>query len=101
MPRIWVTVEVKIHYPPPWFNENRNKIKKLLSNFYVKVDLIKDKLDFKSTYNLSNATIETRNLNFTYFVGNNFQRENSAITKRYSEFVDQIWDNVLTLQPLY
>src|SRR5687768_1429663 len=42
-------------FPTMDFNNNRLKIRKLLTNFYVKLDLIPDKLSFQTTYN--NATI--------------------------------------------
>ncbi|MDX1408194.1 MAG: SusC/RagA family TonB-linked outer membrane protein, partial [Saprospiraceae bacterium] len=78
------------------FNQNLGKIRKLFSTFFVEVDLIPDKLTFKSTYNYSNATIDQRNLDFPYFLGNQFQRENSAIYKSNSNFNNHIWDNLLT-----
>jgi TonB-linked SusC/RagA family outer membrane protein len=79
------------------YNENQSKIRKLLGNFYVQFNILADeRLTFKSAYNSSYSTINARNLDFPYFVGNDFQRENSVISRNNSTFFNQIWDNTLT-----
>ena len=79
------------------YNENRLKIRKLLGNFYVEFNLLSDeRLTFRSAYNSSYSTIDQRNLDFPYFIGNDFQRENSVISRNNSTFFNQIWDNTLT-----
>ncbi|MCB0559968.1 MAG: TonB-dependent receptor [Lewinellaceae bacterium] len=83
------------------FNENQQKIRKLLGNFYVQFNILPEKLSFKSAYNSSYTTINSRNLDFPYFIGNNFQRENSAIQKINSNYFNQIWDNILTYEDSY
>ncbi len=52
------------------FNRNQQKIRKLLANFYVKVDLIQDKLSFQSTYNLGSTFQNQRNVDLPYFLTN-------------------------------
>ena len=83
------------------FNENELKIRKLLGNFYVQFDLLQDKLTFRSTYNSAFTNINERRLNFPYFIGNDFQRENSAIYKNTQTYFSQIWDNILTFNNSY
>lgn len=77
-------------------NINRLKIKKMLANFYVKVDLVPEKLSLKSTYNHAFTSLDERLINLPYFIGNNFQRVDAAIARNMSNYSDQIWDNVLT-----
>lgn len=78
------------------FNENRSRIRKSLVNFFVKLDLIPGKLQFKSAYNNNYSNFENRNLDFPYFFGNGFQREVSSINRSTNNIVNQIWDNTLT-----
>ena len=83
------------------FNENELKIRKLLGNFYVQFNLLQDKLTFKSSYNSAFTNINERRLDFPYFLGDNAQRENSAIYKNTQTFFNQIWDNILTFKNSY
>ncbi|MCB9290391.1 MAG: TonB-dependent receptor [Lewinellaceae bacterium] len=83
------------------FNQDEQKIRKLLGNFYVQFNLLPDKLTFKSSYNSSYTTINQRNLDFPYFIGNAFQQENSVIQKIDESYLNQIWDNILTYDDSY
>lgn len=83
-------------FPTLNFNNNRLKIKKVLANFYVKLDFVPEKLSFKSTYNHAYTTLDERNVNLPFFIGNSFQRADASLVKSMSIFSDQIWDNVLT-----
>lgn len=78
------------------FNENRLKIRKMIANFYAQVQLIPEKLDFKTTYNHAYSTINERNIDFPYFVSNAAQRQDAYINRVNSVYSNQIWDNVLT-----
>jgi TonB-linked SusC/RagA family outer membrane protein len=83
-------------FPTLEFSNNRLKIRKVLANFYVKVDLLPEKLSFKSTYNHAFTSLDERLISLPYFIGNSFQRANASITRNMSNYSDQIWDNVLT-----
>ena len=76
------------------YNDDRNKVGKILGNFYLDIDLVPDKLSFKTTYNYSFRSLDVRNVDFKYNDGvTQFQ---SAIRKSHTTSYDQIWDNVLT-----
>lgn len=77
------------------YNENRNKIRKLLTTMYVQYDIIKDKLNIKSTYSHDYSSLEGRNVNLPYNMGNNLERR-SSITRSNNNFSNQYWDNILT-----
>jgi hypothetical protein len=83
-------------FPVMDFNRNKMRQKKLLANFYVKVDLIPDKLSFQTTYNLG---LPSR-MNETWTCLISFQAMHntpkSAIVKKSETFYNQIFDNVLT-----
>jgi TonB-linked SusC/RagA family outer membrane protein len=78
------------------FNDRQQKIRKLLANFYVKLDIIPDKLTFQTTYNNGSTYLAERNMDLPYFIGTNFNRPVAKLTKKNETFVNQIWDNVLT-----
>ncbi|RUT78297.1 SusC/RagA family TonB-linked outer membrane protein [Ancylomarina longa] len=83
-------------FPTLKFNENKQKIRKLLANFYVKLDLIPQKLSFKTTYNHNFTSIDQRNVRLPYFIGNDFQRVDASVVKRAETYSNQTWDNILT-----
>lgn len=83
-------------FPALEFNNNRLKNRKILANFYMEFNLIPKKLTFKTTYNHSFASLETRNVELPYYITDGFQRPISSVTKRSETFSNQIWDNVLT-----
>lgn len=77
-----------------FYDDNRNKIGKILGNFYMEFDLIPNILSFKTTYNYNYGAINERNVDFEYNDGVN--QVVSAIRKSNQTTYNQIWDNVLT-----
>ncbi|HZI26484.1 MAG TPA: SusC/RagA family TonB-linked outer membrane protein, partial [Chryseolinea sp.] len=78
------------------FNRNQTRQRRVLSNFYVKVDLLPDKLSFQTTYNLGATFQNDRNVDLPYFLTNDAKNLISAIVKKNETTYNQIWDNVLT-----
>ncbi|WP_150452397.1 SusC/RagA family TonB-linked outer membrane protein [Arenibacter lacus] len=83
-------------FPLMDLNENRLKIRNVLANFYAQVNIVPERLTFKTAYNHNFETMEGRQVRLPYFIGNNFQRENSQLIKRNATISNQIWDNTLT-----
>lgn len=83
-------------FPTLLYNENRLKIRKTMANFYAQIQLIPEKLSFKTTYSHAFSALDERNVNLPYFIGNNFKRVDATLTHRLSNYSNQIWDNVLT-----
>ncbi|APG60252.1 SusC/RagA family TonB-linked outer membrane protein [Christiangramia salexigens] len=77
------------------YNENRLKIRKVLSSINFKYEIIPDKLDFKTTYSHNFSALEERYVNLPYTLGNNFERI-SSINRANNNFSNQYWDNILT-----
>lgn len=77
------------------YNENRIKIRKLLTTAFLQYELIEDKLDIKTTYSHDYSSLEERNVNLPYTLGNNVERR-SSIRRANNNFSNQYWDNVLT-----
>lgn len=88
-------------FPIMEFNNNRQKIRKMLSNFYVELNLLPDMLTFKTSYNHAFTVVNQRDVNLPYFISNNFQRPDASLTKTNSIYSDQIWDNILTFNQDY
>ncbi len=77
-------------------SEQRSKIRNVLANFYAQINIVPEKLTFKTAYNHNFQTIDRREVRLPYFIGNNFQREDANLFKRSETFSNQIWDNTLT-----
>lgn len=88
-------------FPAMEYNDNKEKIRKLLANFYVEVDLIPDKLSFKTTYNHNFTALDLRNVDLPYFSSPGFQNPDAGIRRTWSTFSNQIWDNILTFKDQY
>lgn len=83
-------------FPIMDFSENREKIRNVLVNFYAEVNLISDKLKYRTAYNHNFNNANRREVRLPYFIGNNFQRVDANLLKRESTNSNQIWDNTLT-----
>lgn len=83
-------------FPVMEYGENKQKIRKMLTNFYAQVDILPEKLNFKTTYNHAYTTVNQRDVNFPYYLSNASQRVDASITRSSSGYSNQIWDNVLT-----
>lgn len=78
------------------YTNKRDRIRKTLANFYVKLQIIPDKLTFQTTYNSANTFLNRRDVLLPYHIADNFNRQFADLTKRTETTVNQIWDNVLT-----
>lgn len=76
--------------------QNKLKIKKSLTNFYVEIDILPETLTFKSQYNQNVSSLDNRRIEFPYFYSDNAQRDDPAIRRRWNNFDNKIWDNTLT-----
>lgn len=83
-------------FPLLELSENRTKIRNILANFYAEFNIVPDKLKFKTAYNHNFQTLESRNVDLPYFVGNNFKRDDATLRKSNTTISNQIWDNTLT-----
>ncbi|MGQ1888985.1 SusC/RagA family TonB-linked outer membrane protein [Thermophagus sp. OGC60D27] len=78
------------------FNENRQDIRKVLSGVYGQVDLIPEKLSFKSNYNVSMMFLKARSVGLPYYISNDTNRDLSTISSSRTTDVNQFFDNTLT-----
>lgn len=78
------------------FNENLLKSMDMLTNFYLKVDFIPEKLSFKTTYNQSILSGNRREVALPYYISNTTQRADATVTKTAETWNNIFWDNVLT-----
>jgi TonB-linked SusC/RagA family outer membrane protein len=83
-------------FPTMDYNEDRMKIKKMLSNLYMEFTLIPKVLTFRSTYSNNFSSIDQRVVNLPYYMGSSFQNPDASVTKTTSSYTNQAWDNILT-----
>lgn len=78
------------------YQDNRLDIRKILSGVYGEIDIIPNKLKFRSSYNVSMTFLKERNVGLPYFITSGLQRENSTLSSTRSTFINQFVDNTLT-----
>ena len=83
------------------FTDDRRENMRLMGSFYLSIDLIPKKLTFRTTYNHAYANAHDRDVRLPYFVNDNYKRELSSITRRFSIDSDQTWDNILTYTGIF
>ncbi len=76
------------------FSDNRNNIAKIMGNFYADLELVPNKLSFKTAYNYNIDQINTRNVSFAYNDGVT-ERQSSLSRSNFTRY-NQIWDNFFT-----
>lgn len=76
------------------YADNRNNVAKVTGNFYANVDLIPDKLSFRTAYNYQANQVNSRNMNFAYNDG--VTESQSSMSRTTASNFSQIVDNYLT-----
>lgn len=82
-------------FPDMMYNDNQQKIRKILANIYFELDFVPEKLKFKTMYSHDFSALDERYVNLPYNLGNNVESL-SSITKTQNTYSNQIWDNTLT-----
>ncbi len=98
-------------FPSMLYNDKKMDIMKVNANFYAKIDFIPSKLSFKTSYNHAYTDLNQRNVDFPFYMNDNWFREFYTegedesvayradfvkVRKQNSTFSNKIWDNVLT-----
>lgn len=78
------------------FRNNRNDVRKVLSGIYSEIELVPNKVKFKTNYNISMMFLKSRNVGLPYYVTNSTNRIHSTISSARVTDVNQFWDNTLT-----
>lgn len=76
------------------FSDNRNNIAKIMGNFYADMEILPNKLSFRTAYNYNIDQINTRNVSFAYSDG--VTQNQSSLNRNNLTRYNQIWDNFLT-----
>jgi len=78
------------------FNDTREDKRDIQSGIYAELDLMPDKLEFKTNYNVSMLFLKGRGVGLPYFITNSTNRVHSTISSSRTTVVNQFWDNTLT-----
>lgn len=78
------------------YHNSLNKTNQYLANFYAQINILPEKLNFKTSYGKDYSTIKGRTFSEPYYVGINQQQAISSLTKTMTTYDNWSWDNVLT-----
>jgi len=76
------------------YNDNRNDIGKVLGNFYLDIQVIPERLSFKTAYNYNLEAVNSRNVDFEF--SDDTGQSIGALQRENTTVYNQIWDNYLT-----
>lgn len=77
-----------------YYSDDRNEAFRALGNVYADVDLIPNKLNFRTTYNYTVNNVNVRNIDFRYHDG--IRIFAPTLEKKTENTFRQNWDNILT-----
>lgn len=78
------------------YYDSKNKNRQFLTNVYAQINLIPEKLTFKTSANYNYLSTEGRTFTPTYYVSNWQQSTTSNLSKSTTHYDNWIWDNTLT-----
>jgi len=81
---------------PLAFNSNREDIRHILTGAYGQIDIIPNKLRFKTSYNISLRFTKGRVIGLPYYITNSTSVDVSSIVSTRRSEIDQFLDNTLT-----
>jgi TonB-dependent starch-binding outer membrane protein SusC len=76
------------------FSDSRDNIARVMGNFYADMEVVPDKLSFRTAFNYNIEQINGRNVGFAFNDG--VTEYQSALNRNNFSRYDQIWDNFLT-----
>lgn len=79
-----------------YYNNDQEVGMKTIVSTYAEISLIKDKLKFKTAYNLDYNSWKSRNYTPAYLVGGSQGQNSSSLSKTFGESSRHIIDNTLT-----
>jgi len=79
-----------------YYNDNQEKGINLVMSAFAVINLIKDKLKFKTSYNLNYSSWKSRNFAPEYAVGGSQSLNHSTLSKTLGQSYKKIIDNLLT-----
>ncbi len=76
--------------------DSRNENYQVLSNFYAQLNLIPDKLNFRTSYSYDFSLVRGRVFSPTYYVSSWQHLDDNSLQKMNTNYYKSIWNNVLT-----
>ncbi|MGI6232910.1 MAG: SusC/RagA family TonB-linked outer membrane protein [Prevotella sp.] len=77
------------------YYDSKNNNKQFNTNFYVKFNILPEKLSFRSSINYEHSTIEGRTFTPVYYVSELQQNSTTILQKSVTTYNNYIWDNTL------
>lgn len=80
------------------YYDSRNSNRQFLTNAYAQLNIIPEKLNFKTNINYNYQSMEGNSFIPTYYVSSWQQQTASSLTKSTTNYDNYIWDNTLTFR---
>lgn len=78
------------------YYDSKNDLRQYMTNFYAQLNIVPEKLTFKTSINYNYQNIDGRTFVPTYYVESNQQSNATSLTKTNTQYNNYIWDNTLT-----
>lgn len=78
------------------YYDSKNENFQALTNFYAQLQLLPEKLSFRTSYSYDYSSIRGREFTAPYYVSSWQQQAVSKLTKKDTNYYNYIWDNILT-----
>lgn len=78
------------------YYDSKNDQRQFMTNFYAQLNIIPEKLTFKTSISYNYQNINGSTFTPTYYVGSNQQSTATNLKKENTQYSNSIWDNMLT-----
>jgi TonB-linked SusC/RagA family outer membrane protein len=83
------------------YYDSKNDSHQYLTNFYAQVNILPEKLNFKTSVNYNYQSVNGKTFVPTYYVSSWQQNATTSLTKSTTSYDNYIWDNTLTYRDSY
>lgn len=83
------------------YYDAKNELRQYMTNFYAQINLLPQKLNFKTNISYNFQDINGSVFTPTYYVSDSQQNNTTNLNKSNSQYSSYIWDNTLTYKDSY
>lgn len=83
------------------YYNSKNEAKQFMTNFYAQINILPNKLNFKTSVNYNFQDTNGKTFTPIYYVSSWQQNSATSLTKSNTQYSNSIWDNTLTYKDKY